>query len=215
MFQASEMPISLRLSNGRDCCVEFEARTQDSLSAGLKSAWAKYRANLADNPTFFKAQQELNGLHHQFNRDMDGTNKPGKIAEWCARGHSPEQAELLWQQLLNNRRMQMANAKRRIGSNLLPDRLQLHMGSILKPITRWWNVTGAVGGVLVYKNMQIEAFTHSGPQVWTMEQLWAAVMKGHEHEKAICLLAEDIGEEACKSFLPEKPILTLVSSSEV
>lgn len=204
--------ITMRLSNCRDRSVTFTANNSVQLEHQCRAARVSYRAQLASDPMFFAAQQQLNDLRHLLQPDLDGTNKPGKVAEWCARGHKPDAAEILWERLLDNRKSQLSAAKQRHKPYLMPDFLELHVDSVALPGKHWWNPANCVGGVRVHADMTLEALTHSGRKFWTWEQLWVAVTGIRQHELNLLSMGSWIRAEV-EELSAVKPALTLVSSN--
>ena len=158
--------IYMRLSNGIDHSIDFTANNEASFTTECRSAWRRYRAEFA-TPEYFAAQQQLNELRHLLEPDLNGSNKAIKISEWIGRGHSPEKAESLWSGLLDNRRIQLANAKLRLKAHMMPDYLEIHVSSISSPGKHWFNPAMGVCGVRIYADMRIEARTHAGLKKWS------------------------------------------------
>jgi hypothetical protein len=205
--------ISMRLSNGRDHSVPFAARSEAAFITECQAAWRGYRAQLASVPGFFEAQQQFNDLREKLQPDLDGRAKAAKIVEWCQRGHSPESAEILWGKLVDNRRAQLSNAKRRLKAHMLPDYLELHVSSIALPGKHWFNPATAVCGVRIYADMRIEARTHVGLRLWSWGELWSAVNRVIEYERQLLGLGDWMRGQVEDFVKPSPPRLTLVKGA--
>lgn len=212
--------LTFRLSDGRRQSIEFEANSPASFARACQAAWLRWRTRTASHPGYFEAMQRINALRHELAPDLDGTNRPAKLAEWASRGHDTEAAERLWDKLVCSRKMQFSNAQRREADHLLPEYLEIHIASIypaseLAPeqqFGQWFHPARAPGGVRLHADMRLIALEEARVAEWGWHQTWDAFYKVYAGERAILQMLSTGHLRVKGKETPKVPVLTLVTS---
>lgn len=171
-LQEKRTVITLRLSDYRSAAVEFSATDPISLRRGCHSAWRAFTALVAQRPGYFEATTEFNQYSAHLASALTADGRAERVARWAALGKSPAEIERLWENFQRDSSARLKSARRRLQEQLAPESLSLQLRPELYPAGSWLNPGNHV---------HPRWWSPSTETNWT--QLWADVVKMHDHDK--------------------------------